>query len=670
MNRALTTLLLATSLPFLAHTQSFTDTNQLREAVVTGVRDGAAFNQTARQVTVITREEIERMPAQNVNEVLEHVLNIDMRQRGQLGVQADVSLRGASFEQTLILLNGIKLTDPQTGHHNMNLPVDMQQIERIEILNGGGSRIFGPNAFAGAINIITKNGGESSVGAHITGGEYGFFQTGANANIAFKKHSHQIAVNRSASDGYIPNSDFELTNIFWQSQLDLNEIQLFVNGGQTDREFGAQNFYSSSYPDQFEATQTQFISAFGEIDLNPIRIKPRVYYRRHRDRFELFREGGDWYQRLNGNIFVMGNDTAPSWYDGHNYHLTEVIGAEMNASVRTQAGITSFGFDYRKEDIKSNVLGTDLDEPEQVEGEHSSAFYRKSDGRENWSLYAEHNWNWNKLFVSAGTMLNLNSDFDDEWFPGIDVAYQFTPAIRGYGSFNRSVRFPSFTDLYYSLGGAIGSDSLKPEKSLNYEAGVKIRTKYAQGHVAFFRREGRDLIDWIRFNGSDITQAANITEFNINGIETQWSIGLESLVGERFPVRRARVGYTYMWADSTSSDFESNYVLDFLRQKIDVSLDQYINESLWLTWAVTYQDRVGGYFSASENREVSFDPVLLTNVRLTHRMDYAHLFVEVANLFDQTYSDIGNIVQPGRWIRAGVNVQVPLKRKRSKSVRP
>ena len=130
---------------------------ELDEVVFTAGRTPIEAQQAARIVTVITKSEIERAPAQNLNDLLRYIAGVDIRQRGPLGAQADISIRGGTFDQTLILLNGGNITDPQTGHHNLDLPIDVESIERIEILQGPSAKSFGPNAFNGAINIITGN---------------------------------------------------------------------------------------------------------------------------------------------------------------------------------------------------------------------------------------------------------------------------------------------------------------------------------------------------------------------------------------------------------------------------------------------------------------------------------------------------------------------------------
>ncbi len=626
-------------------------------------RGGSTFKEAARKVTVITRAEIEQAPVQTINELLEYVANVDVRQRGQNGVQADLSLRGASFEQTLILLNGIKMTDPQTGHHSLNLPIALMDIERIEVLHGGASRVYGPNAFAGAINIITKNPKHSEATARLVGGEYGHNEQGASVVLAHPEeiHSHQFSILRNAGDGFTRNTDFEQLNLFWQSELQLKKGRAFLNVGQNEKAFGSQNFYSSRYPTQFEETKTQFAAVGMHTYLtrdNSIQLSPKAYYRRHFDRFELFREGEGYYNRIPGGGFASNEGDTIPWYTSHNYHRTDVYGGEISANIRTKIGLTSVGYEYRYEGVVSNDLGEDLDTPEEVVNEHPTAAYTKAANRENISYYIEHNFTFQKLFISAGVMYNVNTAFGEEFFPGVDAAYGLTQELSVYGSVNRSFRMPSFTDLYYDLGGAVGSEDLLPEESINYEGGLKYTNKMSFGHVAYFRREGKNLIDWIRLNGSDTARAANLTAVTISGLEADINYELTSLLGEKFPLKRISASYTYLWADTASTNFESNYVLDFLQHKADVGLHFKFGPTLFLDYQVSYQDRVGDFINPQGDAE-SYEPVLLSDIRVGATYDNLNVFIAASNLFNVRYNDIGNVQQPGRWVKLGASVKFP-----------
>ena len=114
------------------------------------------LSETGMHYTIITAKDIKHLPVQNVNELLAYVSGVDIRQRGPMGTQADIGIRGSTFDQVLVMVDGVRMSDPQTGHHQMNLPVPLQMIERIEIIRGTAARRYGLNALGGVVNVITK----------------------------------------------------------------------------------------------------------------------------------------------------------------------------------------------------------------------------------------------------------------------------------------------------------------------------------------------------------------------------------------------------------------------------------------------------------------------------------------------------------------------------------
>ena len=138
--------------------QSASTQVDLDEVEVTASRAPIALNQATKIVTVIPAQEIAAAPVTSIQDLLEYAAGVDVRQRGEGGTQADISIRGGTFDQIAVLLNGINLSNPQTGHYSFDIPVNLSDIERIEVISGPSSRVFGASAFAGAINIITKSG--------------------------------------------------------------------------------------------------------------------------------------------------------------------------------------------------------------------------------------------------------------------------------------------------------------------------------------------------------------------------------------------------------------------------------------------------------------------------------------------------------------------------------
>ena len=415
----------------------------LDEVIVSANRAQTDGNIT--NVQIISLEEIENAPVQTIEDLLEYAMNVDIRQRGGQGVQADISIRGGTFEQVLVMLNGIKLNDPQTGHHSMDLPVSLEQIERIEIITGGASRIFGNYAYTGAINIITKSEMNNSVS--ISGGENAFKSGGINYHTSTGNLKHNISVNQKESDGYIEGMDYKIKNYYYQAKTNIDGINALFNAGYTNKEFGAFSFYSLKYPNQFEKTQTTFASLQLRKE-GKITLDNKISWRKHNDEFILFREN-------------------PSWY--HNFHETNVFSMDMNVIQKTKTGTNVIGMEIRTDNIISNVLGNDLESPIEID---TNNFYYKGASRTTTNLFIEKNINLNNLAISAGIMMNINSEYGNEYFPGIDMAYNFSNNIKLFTSYNKSMRTPNYTELYYLSPTNQGNINLKSEHSTNQELGL------------------------------------------------------------------------------------------------------------------------------------------------------------------------------------------------------
>ena len=613
----------------------------LDEVEVSAQRAPVAFSQVARIVSVISREEIEAAPVQSIQELLEYALSVDVRQRGVHGVQADISVRGGSYEQTLILLNGINISDPQTGHHSLNLPVSLKNIQRIEILEGPAARVFGPNAFSGAINIITSAEGQTSLKLDVSGGQHKLADFNVSGNINNSAWNQFIAFNRTSSDGHTDNTDFKTWNAFYQSKLNTKPGTFDFQIGQTNKAFGANSFYSATYPNQFEETKTTFASAKFESGTK-IHLTPSIYWRRHQDRFELFRsEPSTW----------------PSWYKGHNYHLTSVFGSNLNAWFASRLGKTAFGAEIRSENVWSNVLGNPLTAAIDVPGETGQLF-TKSYSRTTISYFAEHSVYLKKLTLSGGAMANWISDLGFGWniYPGLDASFAFTDQLKIYGSASASLRMPTFTDLFYNGATNIGNPNLKPEKSTNYEGGIKLSSKGINGHAGVFYREGKDLIDWVRTTTTEKWQTQNLTGINTTGIEFSTNLFPEILLKKKIFLTKIGINYMHTSLNKEESEYLSYYVLDNLKHKLDIEINHKIWNKLKASWRVSYQDRNGLRTTAEP-----YEPFWQVNTRLMWKSPRVEIYAMAANLFDVSYYDYSTVEQPGRWISVGINYQLNFK---------
>ncbi len=624
-----------------------TDTTEVKmqydldEIEVSAQRSPALYSQVARIVSVIGRKEIESSPAQSIQDLLGYVAGIDVRQRGAEGVQADIGIRGGTFDQTLILLNGINITDPQTGHHNLNIPVSLSQIERIEVLEGPAGRIYGPNAFSGAINIVTRQTSSNSARLLMSGGSFGFFDTDLSGSFNTSLLSHSVSVNIKSSDGYIDNTDFYINNLFYTNLLKLSSGKLSFQLGLSEKGFGANSFYTPRYPNQYEEIKTLISSARWESN-SKFHLTPAIYWRRNQDRFELFR-------------------TNPaSWYTTHNYHLTNTFGGNLNSWAQWDLGKSSLGIEFRSENILSNVLGTVMDTPVKVPGENAE--FTKSKSRNYISGFLEHVYYHNQWSLSAGLLGNYmsGSGLGINVFPGIDISYSILPSIKIYSSFNSSLRMPTFTDLYYQGPTNIGNPDLRPEKTASLEGGVKLNLGLVQGHLIGFYRNGTNVIDWVKQNNADKWQPMNLTQINSIGTELKLQFDLKKHFGNNFP-DHINVNYLFNAINKKESDFISYYVLDNLKHKFIGSVNQTIIRNVSVDLKISYQDREGTYTrfeNGNWGTETEYPPFWIVDGKLNYSFRKLNGYITVNNIFDINYFDIGNVVQPGRWLKAGISYQI------------
>ncbi len=280
---------------------SQTDTIQLAEIEVNANRINSKYKDNLRIVQIIDRETIKQMPVQSLSEILDYIGSVDIRQRGINNVQADISIRGGNYEQTLIMLNGIPLNDPQTGHHNLNIPIHANLIERIEILNGGDARRYGANAFSGAINIVTKQSINEKLNATLIGGDFEFFSGEIHTTFKTSDFQHLLSVAHQQSGGYRPNTDFNNSQATWQ--ITRNKENSFSNAllSIENKAFGAHSFYTPKYPIQYEQIKSLIGSINHKHYWEKITLTGNLYYKQHHDRFELFRHN-------------LPQNQIPSWY--------------------------------------------------------------------------------------------------------------------------------------------------------------------------------------------------------------------------------------------------------------------------------------------------------------------------------------------------------------------
>lgn len=621
----------------------------LDEVSVMGTRAPLTISQQARMVTVLSREDIQAAPVQSVNDLLKYAVGVDVRQKGPLGALTDVSIRGGNSEQITVLLNGVNIGDAQTGHNAFDFPVEMSEIERIEILEGPAGRVYGTSSLLGAINIVTKTPPQTSLSARIEGGSYGYLSTGARANLAKGKWNNQISGSYTRSDGYLRNkarrlnADYKNGKAFYQGNYNDEQIAVSWHAGMSLKDFGANTFYGAKYDDQFEHTFKTFTAIQAENKKGLFHLRPSIYWNRSMDRFELFRN-------------------APEKY-AFNYHRTDVYGVNLNAYFDWTLGRTAFGTELRHENLVSGNLGEPLDRPQHIHG--TDRDYTNGINRTNIQFVLEHNIILNRFTLSAGIIAVKNSqaDMNMRVYPGVDASYRIGEAWKVYASYNTSLRMPSITELFYSVGGHKADKHLRPEELSALETGVKYNTHYINGKACVFYNHHRNLIDWISDgtldeNGAILWKSVNFGKINTVGFEAKLDFNLLNILPSQHFFKTLGMAYSYLNQSEKGHDgIVSKYALEYLKNKFVANLEMNLWRQLDLGLNYRLQHRMGSYIDVENNRH-NYHTYGIIDVRLSWNNPKWTAYVESNNLLNRSYVDYGNVAQPGVWMVAGLSINL------------
>ncbi|MCR5068560.1 MAG: TonB-dependent receptor [Prevotella sp.] len=596
-------------------------------------------DKAVRLVQVINREDIEASSAQSVNDLLKQAAGVDVRQRGGFGIQTDIGVNGGSSDQLTVMLNGINITNPQTGHLTVDLPVNVDDIERIEILEGGASRVYGSCAFSGVINIVTRNEKTNHFGANVTAGSYGTFGGNASVNLKSENFTNRVSGGYSKSDGNC-NNDFEKINAFYNGAFNSDLWEAKLQLGTSRMDYGANTFYGTGSNTQYEENRRYLASVQAEYK-GRIHVLPQVYWNRSLDHYVWQRANPEAYQ---------------------NFHQTNVYGASINSYTTWSLGKTAIGFDWRKEDILSTRLGkeiTDKDLPS-VPG-HSDQHYKYEDDRSNYGIFLEHDILLRNFTFSLGVLANKNTSVEGgmKLYPGVDISWRPIENIKIYGSFNQSLRTPTYTDLYYNGPGLTGNSSLYPEKSTDYSLGANYANSLLNFQVKGFYRIGTDMIDWVKKEGAKVYTTAN-SDIDDIGIESILAFKFRDYYGARSWIQTLTFSYCYNYKYRVDEEQTSTYVsqLTFLRHKFVTSLNHRIAGKAYAQWDFQIKNRNGEFDNALTGERQKYGSFANLDLKLYWQDKNYDLYLTFNNLTNHKYYDIANVQQPGLWFMGGVKVKI------------
>ena len=563
--------------------------------VVLGTPDPVTLGESSRVVTVM---DTERHPLafETVEDYLRTDPSIFMEQRGAGGAQADISIRGSSFEQTLVLLNGLRIDDAQTSHHNLDLPVPLDAMRDIEVLHGAGSTLYGSDAVGGVVDFLTAVPTATSLKLRMGAGSFGENEQSLTGGAAGKRWSEMVTGTRDFSTGFIADRDYRnesaSTETRWASALGSTDILL----AGSDRAFGADQFYGPY--NSWERTKSWFASARQELGEN---TEAAFGYRRHADNFVLLR---------NDPAVYANNHIDQSWQ-----------GVIRRKQPLGSSASLFYGLEAEGDSIDSNNLGR--------HARNQGAGYVDLDlhSTQRWSLSA----GLREEILSGGAKSVLSPDLAASLWVAQTIKLR---ASGGYG-----FRLPTYTDLYYSDPTTTGNAALKPESAWSADAGVDwyANAKTAASLTVFYSRQ-HDAIDYLRANPSERWHASNLTGLRFAGLEgtLTWQ-----------PVRNqtVKLGWTGIsGAQAALHGLQSEYVFNYPVNNASV---EWTGEL-----AGKYLVRTGIQIAQRYHQ----DPYPVWDTEMARERGHIQPYLRISNLSNTGYQEIAGVPMPGRSITGGIQL--------------
>jgi len=569
---------------------------------------------------VFNRQNVLEAPIQTLESALRLSPSIDIRERGGKAIQTDISIRGGSFDQTQVMLNGVIFTDARTGHQSHSLPIDLDCIGSILLLDG----VQGVGTYAGAINSRTTPLYDQYLRAHVAMGKYGYNYY--NLSGAWTNDRLQLfaAGSYKKSDGYRENTDFDNINAFAMATYEAHNAGTFdIQVGVQNRSFGANGFYSLKYLNQFEHTETALSSLRWMLLKNGWEYNALVSWRVNTDRFEL----------IKGN-----SDMVP-----FNYHFTNNLGAEAWIAKYWFIGKTTIGADWSSNRIWSTVLGDKLDDPRRI-GKND---YTKSKDRNvvNFWLLNVKTWTKYSLGISAEASM---TPYGTIGMGSGEFAFYPTKDLKLYAGLVQSMRLPTFTDLYYTSTGYVSNPDLKPEQAFTTRLGIKYNYDGFSVSAIGFWRKGKNLIDWVRKTVDDNWQSEQITQMDTFGAELSASWNSEFGF-----IRHADINYGYNFSNKDSEGYISKYALDYMRNKLSVGVITAPCKNVRLSLTGSCYDRNGNYSDKSDTI-MQYSTYFLLDGKVSWTNKSLELYAEASNITSTDYFDYGGLPMPTIWPSVGL----------------
>ncbi len=574
---------------------------RLNPVTVTASRLEPDFNRYSRVVNVLRGEDLRRLPVQTLQQALNYIPGLDIKSRNPYGVQGDVSIRGSTFSQVLILVDGVRVNDPQTAHHNLNVGIPPERIERIEVLQGPGASIYGADAVGGVINIITRKPEKNSVSLQGARGENNTWSGASSLSLVKNDIFLGGTVSQDSSSGFRQDTDYRVYTAGGKAGWRGKKSGITISYSYLDKEFGAYDFYTPGlhYPSR-EWNRSQLLTARGTFRAGDWEVIPRGYYRHHFDEFLLDRDRPEYYKNKSKTDLFGSSIITRGFVDG--------------------VGSLSLGIEFQEDRIDSTGLG-----------DHSR----------NWiSGFGEWGTEKNDRFsLDAGFRVDGYSDYGCKVSPAVSISFRPVNSLNLRASAGRSFRVPSYTELYYSSPTNKGNPDLDPEQAWSVEGGLDwgIDRSLVLHFTSFYRKES-DIIDWVRYPGDSFWQVVNSGDVETFGLEA----GFE-LSRSKWLTLTGTYDYLHKSVDR-NKDYESKYVLNYPRHQFKLLAISMLPWNSSASFSVTYQDRV------------DLGNSVVLDGRLGKKLGNVEIFSSCTNLTDESYQEIPGIEQPGRRVELGIKI--------------
>jgi len=572
---------------------SATPHEQRDSIIVTGVFEPIPLEQADRAVSAIKLGPDQKALACTVFDFLRVDPSIDVRGRAPNGIQTDVSIRGGNFGQTLVLLNGFRLNDAQSAHHNLDIPVTLDSLGRVELLKGTGSAFYGSDAVGGVVHLLTEAPVSNELKLRTAIGNFGVNQQSAALATVWNGGAEHLSFSRDFSSGFRPDRDYRnlsLTSVtHLKSRLGFTDLTLAM----ADKPFGADQFYGNY--NSWERTRTWFAAARQSLGEN---TELAFGFRRHTDLFVLFRDN-------------------PAYFT--NRHAVEGYQAALRRREHPSANVTiSYGLEGYRDELISNNLG----DHQRNRGAAYAAIDVRALKRYSFTLGARE-----ELFHGGARQFNPTAAF------GVWFGSQW----RMRASAGRSFRLPSYTDLYYHDPSNVGSPYLKPETAWSYDTAVEWNGGgRVKADVGFFHRRERNNIDYIRASPTDIWRAANYNSLQFTGVEA--GVTLRPATDQTIELR-----YTSLHgAEDNITGLAWKYTFN------------YPSNHAVATWQAKLPGGLLARTRVGVLQRFRSDAYALWDVYVAARRSRFTPFAQFTNISDTQYREVLGVVMPGRAAVVGV----------------